>query len=59
MAVPPLLLFKLAPNLNKRPMGHVAHLRNKFKLINTFEQSYDYIITLNRRGKNHYLLFKN
>ena len=24
-------------------MGHIAHLRNQFKSINTFERSYDYI----------------
>ena len=24
-------------------MGHIAHLRNQFKSINTFEQSYDYM----------------
>ena len=24
-------------------MGHIAHLRNQFKSMNTFEQSYDYI----------------
>ena len=28
---------------NKRPMGHIAHMRNQFKSTNTFEQSYDYI----------------
>ena len=28
---------------NKRPMGHIAHLRNQFKSMNTFERSYDYI----------------
>ena len=33
---------------NKRPMGHIAHLRKQFKSINT----YDYIITLIRRRKN-------
>ena len=27
---------------NKRPMGHIAHLRNQFKSMNTFEVSYDY-----------------
>ena len=27
---------------NKRPMGHIAHVRNQFKSINTFAQSYDY-----------------
>ena len=26
---------------NKRPMGHIAHLRNQFKSMDTFEQSYD------------------
>ena len=40
---------------NKRPMWHMAHLRNQFKAINTFEQSYDCIITLNTRGKKRYL----
>ena len=35
--------------LNKRPMGHIAHLKKHLKSINT----YDYIITLiNRRKKN-------
>ena len=24
-------------------MGHIAHLRNQFKSMNTSEQSYDYI----------------
>ena len=34
---------------NKRPMGHIAHLRKQFKSINT----YDNIITLfNKRRKN-------
>ena len=37
---------------NKRPMGHIAHLRN----LNTVEKSYDYIITLIRREKTHLLL---
>ena len=27
---------------NKRPMGHIAHLRNQFKSMNPFEPSYDY-----------------
>ena len=31
--------------------GPIAHLRIQFKSINTFEKSYDYIITLIRRGK--------
>ena len=30
-------------NKNKRPMGHIAHLRNQFKSMNIFERSYDYI----------------
>ena len=38
---------------NKRPMGHIAHPRKQFKLINT----YGYIITLIRSGTN--LLFEN
>ena len=33
--------------LNKRPMGHIAHLRKQFKSIN----KYDYIITLIQRIK--------
>ena len=33
--------------LNKRPMGHIAHLRKQFKSINT----YGYIITLIKRRK--------
>ena len=28
---------------NKRPMGLIAHLRNQFKSMNTFERSNDYI----------------
>ena len=32
---------------NKRPTGHMAHLRKQFKSINT----YDYIITLIKRRK--------
>ena len=30
-------------NKNKRPMGHIAHLRNQFKSMNTSKRSYDYI----------------
>ena len=30
-------------NSNKRHIGHIAHLRNQFKSMNTLEQSYDYI----------------
>ena len=33
--------------INKRPMGHIAHLRKQFKSINT----YDYIITMIKRRK--------
>ena len=41
---------------NKRPMGHIAHLRKQFKSINT----YDYIIMLiKRRKKKHYKLYNN
>ena len=41
--------------INKRPMGHIAHLRKQFKSINT-----DYIITLIKtRKKNHYYLYEN
>ena len=39
-------------NNNKRPMGHIAHLRKQFKSINT----YDYIITLIKRRKKKTLL---
>ena len=42
--------------VNKRPMGHIAHLRKQFKSINT----YDNIITLiKRRKKTHYYLYEN
>ena len=33
--------------INKRPMGHIAHTRNQFKSINT----YNYIISLIKRRK--------
>ena len=33
--------------INKRPMGHIAHLRKKFKSIST----HDYFITLIKRRK--------
>ena len=29
--------------LNKRPIGYIAHPRNQFKSMNTFERSYDII----------------
>ena len=37
------MLLILLHIINKRPMGHMAHLRNQFKSMNTNEQSYDYI----------------
>ena len=42
---------------NKRPVGYIALLRNQFKSISTFAQSYEYIITLIMREKtpNHFL----
>ena len=33
-------------------MGHIDHLRNQFKSINTFEQSYDCIIKIDKERKN-------
>ena len=38
---------------NKRPMGHIAHLRKQFKSINT----YDNIITLIKRKKKPNIIF--
>ena len=38
---------KMKKKMNKRPMGHNAHLRKQFKSINT----YDYIIMLIKRRK--------
>ena len=45
--------------MNKRPMGHITHLRNQFKSINTFAQCYDYIIRLILRENNDHLLYDN
>ena len=40
-------------------MGYIAPLSIQFKSTNTFEQIYDCIITLTRRGKtNNYLLLE-
>ena len=39
-------------------MSHIVHPRKQFKSINTFEKSYDYIMTLGEE-KNHYLLLEN
>ena len=45
-------------NINNRPMGEIAHLRNQFKLKNTFTQSYDYnILLIWREKKPHHLHF--
>ena len=43
------LLVNTVHNTNKRPMGHITHLRNQFKSINTFVPCYDYTITLIKR----------
>ena len=43
----------LSKNINKRPMGHIAHLRKQFKSINI----YDYIITLIKRRKKNIIIF--
>ena len=40
-------------NKNKRPMGHIAHLRKQFKSINTN----DYIITLIKRRRKNVINF--
>ena len=42
---------KMKKKMNKRPMGHITHLRKQFKSINT----YDYIITLIKRRKKNTL----
>ena len=39
---------------NKRPMGHIAHLRKQFNSINT----YDYIIMLIKRRKKPFLILE-
>ena len=39
--------LKIRRDINKRSMGHIAHLRKQFKSINT----YDYIINLIKRRK--------
>ena len=43
----------LIPTMNKRPMGHIAHLRKQFKSINT----YDYLITLIKRREKPIINF--
>ena len=47
-----LTINTLWPRINKRPMGHIAHLRKQFKSINT----YDYIITVIKRRKKTLLI---
>ena len=42
---------------NKRPIGHITHLKKQFQSINTFWQSYDYTIMLIKR--EGYLLLEN
>ena len=51
------MMFALASmqQPNKRSKGHIAHLRKQFKSINT----YDYIIALIKRRKNHYYFYEN
>ena len=44
---------KTEKNDNKRPMGHIAHLRKQFKSIHT----HDYIITLIKRRKKNIIDF--
>ena len=43
--------------LKKSPMGHITHLRNLFKSINAFWQSFQFIITLIRRRKINIISF--
>ena len=38
-----IVILPLPSDKNKRPMGHIAHLRNQFKSMNTFEPSNDNI----------------
>ena len=53
-----MLVYNGIKYVNKRPMGHIAHLRNQFKSINiNFEKSYDYIITIMRTGKTLFFPF--
>ena len=34
-------IIKLIRRRNKRPIGHIAHLRNQFKSMNTLEQNFE------------------
>ena len=52
----PFFVCFIYDKINKRSTGHIAHLRKKFKSINT----YDFFITLiKRRKKKHYKDNKN
>ena len=42
--------MQIEADTKKRSIGHIAHLINQFKSINT----YDYVITLMKRKKTHY-----
>ena len=43
--------------LNRKPMGHIAHLRNQFKLSRAMIISYH--INDLEKNPHHYLLFEN
>ena len=45
------VLYNSALVLNKRPIGHIAHLRKQFKSLN----KYDYIITLIQRIRKNFM----
>ena len=47
------MVWHLQVYTNKRPMGHIAHLRKQFKSINT----YDYIIMFIMRRKKTIITF--
>ena len=44
---------KKSNKLNKRSIGHIAHLRKQFKSITT----YDFILALNKRRKNPFNIY--
>ena len=52
-------IINLAPSpiLNKKPVGHIAHLRKQFKLINTYDLNI--IMLIKRRKIKQYLLNEN
>ena len=45
-------LLNLENTKKKRPMGDITHLINQFKSKNTFDQSYDFILTFIWREEN-------